>query len=280
MRIAVVDDEKNVRFALETALAKEGFEVLAYKDGLDACGDLDKAGNSRGGPRPLVERDTAAGLVPAADGAAHTAAPSSERAAGLPPADLYILDIMMPGMDGLTFFRRLRGRFPGLPVIFLTSRDEEFDRVLGLELGADDYLCKPFSMRELIARVHVILRRCGAETAVAAPPGSSAAAGVGHGESVLQSSGIVLDPSSFSAELEGRPLELTVTEFRILETFLRGKGRVLTIEQLVQAAYPEDTYLNDRAIDCHIKRLRKKIGAELIETVYGLGYRFVEGKDQ
>ncbi len=255
MRIAVVDDEKNVRLALETALAKEGFEVLSYKDGLEAYEPLQKA---PGAPAGASEGGSSLGA----------------------PADLYILDIMMPGMDGISLFRRLRERFPGLPVIFLTSRDEEFDRVLGLELGADDYLCKPFSMRELVARVHVILRRCGAEARPAAPAETDGAAqpgGGGNGSSILVSGGIELDSSSFKARVDGLPLELTVTEFRILEAFLRGKERVLTREQLVQAAYPEDTYLNDRAIDCHIKRLRRKIGAERIETVYGLGYRFVEG---
>lgn len=178
---------------------------------------------------------------------------------------LYILDIMMPVMDGISLLRALREQGNKTPVIFLTSKDEEFDRILGLELGADDYLCKPFSMRELIARVKVILRRTGALQAEK-----------NNDKKIdqIKAGSLTISPSSYTAEKDGSPLLLTITEFRLLKTFLENQGLALTRDQLISAAYPEDTYLNDRAVDCHIKRLRKKIGSDCIETIYGLGYRF------
>lgn len=184
---------------------------------------------------------------------------------------LYLLDIMMPVMDGITLLRTLRENGDKTPVMFLTSKDEEFDKILGLELGADDYLCKPFSMRELITRIKVILRRSGAT--------STADAENQHEEKTpcLKAGNITIYPSSFTAEKDGTPLQLTVTEFRLLKTFAENPDTALTREQLIEAAYPEDTYLNDRAVDCHIKRLRKKTGSECIETIYGLGYRFNSG---
>lgn len=178
---------------------------------------------------------------------------------------LYILDIMMPVMDGISLLRALREQGNKTPVIFLTSKDEEFDRILGLELGADDYLCKPFSMRELIARVKVILRRTGALQAEK-----------NNDKKIdqIKAGSLTIFPSSYTAEKDGSPLLLTITEFRLLKIFLENQGLALTRDQLISAAYPEDTYLNDRAVDCHIKRLRKKIGSDCIETIYGLGYRF------
>ncbi len=225
--IAIVDDEKNIRLTVKSALEKEGFAVQTFADGAQAYSAF-----------------AAGGTVPA----------------------LYILDIMMPAMDGLSLLRKLREGGYAMPVMFLTSKDEEFDRVLGLELGADDYLCKPFSLRELVARVHVLLRRCAM-----AQGGTMAAQ---KPADTLSIDAISLNRTAYTAAVGGEPLELTVTEFRLLETFLLHRGEVLTRDQLIQTAYPEDTYLNDRAIDCHIKRLRKKIGSERIETVYGLGYRF------
>lgn len=185
--------------------------------------------------------------------------------------DLYLLDIMMPVMDGITLLRTLREKGDKTPVMFLTSKDDEFDKILGLELGADDYLCKPFSMRELITRIKVILRRTGSGRAAEAEnqkvekaPG-------------LKAGNITIFPSLYTAEKDGLPLQLTVTEFRLLKTFAENPDAALTRDQLISAAYPEDTWLNDRAIDCHIKRLRKKIGSDCIETIYGLGYRFNSG---
>ena len=231
MLIAVVDDEKNIRMALSAALKKEGFSVIEYENGKAAF-----------------------------EGRQQQQQPA-----------LYLLDIMMPVMDGITLLRTLRENGDKTPVMFLTSKDDEFDKILGLELGADDYLCKPFSMRELITRIKVILRRSGAT--------STADAENQHEEKTpcLKAGNITIYPSSFTAEKDGTPLQLTVTEFRLLKTFAENPDTALTREQLIEAAYPEDTYLNDRAVDCHIKRLRKKTGSECIETIYGLGYRFNSG---
>jgi two-component system response regulator ChvI len=186
--------------------------------------------------------------------------------------DLVVLDILMPRMDGLELCRRLRARSETLPILFLTSKDDELDRVLGLELGADDYLCKPFSMRELAARVKVLLRRAAALRREE-PTAASEVRTVGP---------LHLDLSRFEAHWRGARLPLTVTEFRLLEALVRHPGHVKTREQLVAEAYPDDTYLADRTIDSHIKRLRRKLEAadpafEAVETVYGLGYRWRAG---
>jgi DNA-binding response OmpR family regulator len=185
--------------------------------------------------------------------------------------DLLILDIIMPRMDGLEVCRRVRAVSPDLPVMFLTSRDEEFDRVLGLELGADDYLCKPFSLRELVARVKVLLRRAGVR-----PGGREPAAG-----DSLTAGPLTLDARRFTAEWDGQPVRLTVTEFRILASLVRQPGFVRSREQLLADAFPQDSYMSDRTVDCHIKRIRKKMaeagpGFDRIETLYGLGYRWRE----
>jgi len=184
--------------------------------------------------------------------------------------DLVILDVMMPRADGAEVLRRIRSIDPEVPVMFLTSKDEEFDKVLGLEMGADDYLTKPFSLRELLARVKALLRRS-----------RRAAISVSANASVrfpLSASGIELDPDRFEARAEGASMRLTVTEFRVLAALVSAPGVVKSRDALVAAAYPEETYLSDRAIDCHVKRLRRKIsdaGGDpgAVETVYGLGYR-------
>lgn len=184
--------------------------------------------------------------------------------------DLVILDILMPKMDGLELCRRLRSKSETLPIVFLTSKDEELDRVLGLELGADDYLCKPFSMRELVARVKVLFRRL-----------SLAAGGGEDAAPALHMAGLLtLDLHRYQARWNGAPLVLTVTEYRLLHALARHPGHVKTRGQLMDEAYPDDAYLAERTIDSHIKRLRKKLdeargaGPDPIETVYGLGYRF------
>jgi two-component system response regulator ChvI len=184
--------------------------------------------------------------------------------------DLVVLDIIMPRMDGLELLRRIRGQSATLPVIFLTSRDEEFDRVLGLELGGDDYLCKPFSMRELLARVKVLFRRL----ALAAHPGDDA-------EQLLEVGRLTLDLRRYTAAWDGSALPLTVTEFMILHALAKRPGHVKTREQLMVEGYPHDTFVSDRTIDSHIKRLRKKFvaidaGFDRIDTVYGLGYRWAQ----
>ena len=182
--------------------------------------------------------------------------------------DLAILDILMPRMDGLELCRRLRGLSDSLPIIFLTARDEEFDRVLGLELGADDYLCKPFSMRELIVRVKVLFRR----TALRQETGPT------REEALLRVGELCLDRNRYEVYWGDAELTLTVTEFRILAALAMRPGHVRSRAQLLEEGYPDDTYVSERTIDSHIKRLRRKFeqvapGVELIETVYGLGYR-------
>ncbi|MDP9324211.1 MAG: winged helix-turn-helix domain-containing protein [Acidobacteriota bacterium] len=176
----------------------------------------------------------------------------------------------MPRLDGLDLCRRLRARSDTIPIIFVTSREEEFDRVLGLELGADDYLCKPFSMRELMARVKVLLRRA-----------SLASGAVGSGdERVLTVGDLALDPLRVAAAWKGMPVPLTVTEFLLLQSLARRPGVVKTREQLMEDAYPDRVSVTDRTIDSHVKRIRRKF--ELVdreftglESVYGAGYRYV-----
>jgi DNA-binding response OmpR family regulator len=189
------------------------------------------------------------------------------------PPDVVVLDIIMPRMDGLELCRRIRSASETTPIIFLTSKDEEFDRVLGLELGADDYLCKPFSMRELIARIKVLFRRL----ALVNEPATGT-------EELLQAGELVLDLRRYTARWDGQVVPLTVTEFMILHALVRHPGHVKTRQQLMDEGYPHDTFVSDRTIDSHIKRLRKKFVAldptfDRIDTVYGLGYRYAEGDD-
>lgn len=185
--------------------------------------------------------------------------------------DLVVLDIMMPRLDGLDLCRRLRRQSQSLPIIMLTSKDEELDRVLGLELGADDYLCKPFSLRELIARIKVLFRRLDLSLS---PPLER--------PKVLRVAAMVLDLDRYCATWNDQPLALTVTEFRLLEALLRHPGHVKTRQQLMESGYPDDAYVSERAIDTHIKRMRHKImnvdpSFSSLETVHGLGYRYRPG---
>ena len=182
--------------------------------------------------------------------------------------DLAILDILMPRMDGLELCRRIRAVSQQIPVMFLTSRDEEFDRILGLELGADDYLCKPFSLRELTTRVKVLFRRAGPRSAEREA----------DEEELLEVGSLRLDPRRVSAAWRGKPVRLTVTEFRILHALARQPGYVRSREQLLDTAFPQDSSMSDRTVDCHIRRIRAKLeavqpGFDGIETLYGLGYR-------
>jgi two-component system OmpR family response regulator len=197
-----------------------------------------------------------------------TEAPDGTRAYELverEPFDLVVLDIVMPEDDGLTLCRKIRAR-SRLPIIFVSSRDEELDRVLGLELGADDYLTKPFSPRELAARVAAVLRRTlpGPAPAAAAPP--------------LVRGPIQLDVVRHTCQVSGRELSLTVTEFELLRALLQSPGRVLSRAQLVELAYGVGHYISDRTVDSHVRRLRAKLGdaAGALETVYGVGYRLSE----
>lgn len=189
------------------------------------------------------------------------------------PPDLAVLDIKMPRMDGLELLRRLRER-SRLPVIFLTSKDDELDEALGLAMGADDYIAKPFSQRLLIARIRAILRR--AEPAQPGEPGSGDAA-----QPVLERGRLAMDPARHKVTWNGENVTLTVTEFLILETLASRPGIVKTRNQLMDAAYQDDIYVDDRTIDSHIKRLRRKFrqvdkAFDAIETLYGAGYRFAD----
>ncbi len=224
-RIAVVDDEKNIRETIRLALEREGYAVEEYANGEEAW-----AAFRRRWP------------------------------------DLAILDIMMPRMDGMELCRRVRAEST-MPIIFLSSRDDELDRVLGLESGGDDYVCKPFGMRELTARVRAALRRASPE------PGTGVAVAYG-----LRAGRLELDDERYLVRWDGREAALTVTEFRMLWNLAELPGAVRTREQLMRAAFPEDAWPNDKAADSHIKRIRAKLSAvdpgfDGIETVYGLGYR-------
>ena len=181
--------------------------------------------------------------------------------------DLAILDIGLPRMDGLELCRRLRARSDRLPIIFVTSREEEFDRVLGLEIGADDYLCKPFSMRELMARVKILLRR------------AAQIAGTIEAEQAHIVGDLRLDPVRLTVTWKGAGVPVTVTEFLLLQALVRRPGAVLTRDQLMDGAYPDRTHVSDRTIDSHVKRIRRKFAGvdpsfSAIEGVYGAGYRY------
>ena len=176
--------------------------------------------------------------------------------------DLVVLDIVMPEEDGLTVCQRLRAE-RGVPIVFLTSRDDELDRVLGLELGADDYVTKPFSPRELVARVKAVLRRTVAKPDVPAR--------------VLRHGPLALDLERHRAAWGDTPVELTVTEFALLRTLLGMPGKVYTRGELVDRAWGIDHHITERTIDSHVRRVRRKLadagGEDVVETVYGLGYR-------
>jgi len=188
------------------------------------------------------------------------------------PADLVVLDIKMPRMDGMELLSRLR-QSSDVPVIFLTSKDDEIDEVLGLRMGADDYITKPFSQRLLIERVRAILRRSEAP---------SEGAPEGEAGKVITRGELVMDPARHMCTWRGKEVTLTVTEFLILQALAARPGHVKSRDQLMDAAYGENIYVDDRTIDSHIKRLRKKFKVvdadfDKIETLYGIGYRYREG---
>lgn len=220
--ILVIDDEKDLLELVRYNLEKEGYDVILARDGTSGL----------------------------------------EIALRHKP-DLVVLDLMMPGMDGLEVCRRLRGDDRGrhVPLLMLTAKATEADRVVGLELGADDYVTKPFSPRELVARVKAILRRSGEK---AAPV------------EVIRRGDLVIDVACHEVKYESRPVELTATEFRILQ-FLAGRpGRVLQRDEIIEAALERNSDVFDRTIDVHITAIRRKLGpgGEMIETVRGFGYRF------
>jgi len=222
--ILVIDDEPELVKLLDYNLSKAGYLVLSAKDG-------------------------ESGLA-----AARKHAP-----------DAIILDVMMPGLDGWEVCKRLRQdpSTSALPVLMLTAKGEEGDRVLGLELGADDYVTKPFGVRELIARVKALLRRL--EAASASPE-------------VLKTGKIVIDSSRRTVSAAGKPVALTATEFNLLRALAEKEGRVISREDLLSLARGDDVAVMDRTVDVHVAALRKKLGkhGETIETVRGVGYRLKE----
>ena len=173
---------------------------------------------------------------------------------------LILLDVMLPGMDGMSICREIRG-FSDVPIVMVTARVEEIDRLLGLELGADDYICKPFSPREVVARVHAIMRRVASQK-------------LPHGEYL----GIVVDQQTHRAHVNGHALDLTPMELRLLGVLLQNPGRVFSRNQLMDRVYKDSRTVSDRTMDSHIKNLRRKVrefipGEEVIRTVYGVGYK-------
>jgi two-component system response regulator BaeR len=172
--------------------------------------------------------------------------------------DLLLLDLMLPGKDGIEICKEIRS-FSSLPIIMVTARVEEIDRLLGLELGADDYICKPFSPREVVARVKAVLRRAGR-----------------RGD---PTPGLTLDREQYKAFLHGRELELTVVEFQLLQFLAGHPGQIFSRARVMDHIYPDRRVVSDRTIDSHVKKLRRKIeaaapGEEWIHSVYGAGYKF------
>ena len=189
------------------------------------------------------------------------------------PPDLAILDVKMPRMDGMEVLRRLR-QTSDLPVIILTSKDDEIDQILGFNLGADDYIHKPFSQRLLLERVKAVLRR-------ARPDEADVQAAAGAASKAIRRGKLTLDPARHDCLWDGRPVKLTVTEFLLLQALAQRPGFVKSRDSLMDAAYEDQVYVDDRTIDSHIKRMRKKFRTvdsefDSIETLYGVGYRYRE----
>ncbi|SFC72939.1 response regulator [Pseudoalteromonas denitrificans] len=173
--------------------------------------------------------------------------------------EIILLDVMLPGKDGMQICREIR-QFSDVPILMVTAKVEEIDRLLGLDIGADDYICKPFSPKEVVARVKAILRRT-------------------QGELVIQN-GLSLDENRFEVNLNGKKLALTVVEFQLFKPLFSEPGRIFSREQLMNSMYSDNRIVSDRTIDSHIKKLRKKLNEispeqELIQSVYGAGYRLV-----
>ncbi len=185
------------------------------------------------------------------------------------PPDLILLDLMIPGLDGMSVCREIR-KFSELPIIMITARVEEVDRLLGLELGADDYICKPFSPREVVARVKAVLKR------TTSPPRS---------DHPLTAGGVVLDPETHRVLAGGHELRLTPCEYNLLKTLLSHPNRIFSRNELISVVQGYDFEGYDRTIDSHVKNLRKKIarrlpGREVITTIYGMGYRLNTGREE
>ncbi len=200
-----------------------------------------------------------------------------DRLAGT-PFDLVVLDLMLPGVDGLTLCKAMRrtGANTGTPVLMLTARGEESDKVLGLESGADDYLAKPFGIREFVARVRALLRRSRAATPAAPADGAGAGAG-----KVVTVHGVEIDPARRRVRVHGHDVELTTQEFRLLHLLASHPGIVFSREALLARVWPGQTFVTERSVDTLVKRVRKRVEAEtespaLVLTVWGAGYKFAD----
>ncbi|WP_121116788.1 response regulator transcription factor [Croceibacterium ferulae] len=196
------------------------------------------------------------------------------------PPDLAVFDIKMPRMDGMELLRRLR-ETSDLPVIFLTSKDDEQDEEAGLAMGADDYIAKPFSQRLLLARIRAILRRAAPLTEATISGDQTATTDDQPAAAMLERGRLQMDTSRHRVTWAGRPVSLTVTEFLILEALAQRPGVIKSRNQLMDAAYPDDVFVDDRTVDSHIKRLRRKFRVTdpdftAIETLYGAGYSFTD----
>lgn len=235
-KIALVDDDQNILASVSMTLEAEGYRVSTYTDGASGLEGL---------------------------------------TSDMP--DLAILDIKMPRMDGMELLRRLRQK-SDLPVIFLTSKDDEIDELFGLKMGADDFITKPFSQRLLVERVKAILRRAQARNDAQSSGGNGDQP---QGKSVIERGRLAMDQERHTCTWDGKNVTLTVTEFLILFALAQRPGVVKSRDSLMDAAYDDQVYVDDRTIDSHIKRLRKKFRVvdkefDMIETLYGVGYRFKE----
>ena len=235
--ILVVDDEADLVELIGLNLERNGYDVVVARDG---PGALDRARKHR--------------------------------------PDLVVLDLMLPGLDGTEVARRLRAdaATAHVPIIMLTAKGEETDEVVGLAVGADDYMTKPFSMKVLVARVKAVLRR-------GTKPGGGAADGAGPDEAgVLRVGPLAMDTQKHDTTVAGRPVKLTLTEFKLLRALVEARGRVLSRDRLMDKAMGADVFVTDRAIDVHVTAIRKKLGAAawLVHTVRGVGYRLQEEPEQ
>ena len=219
--IYAIDDEQDILDILKINLESEGYATRCFLSATDALQSIEK-------------------VVP----------------------DLIILDIMMPGMDGFEFCRRVRSSdaWRAIPIIFLSAKSEEFDRVLGLELGGDDFVPKPFSVKELISRIKAVLRRTSAIPA--------------HPRHEIIIEGITLNPDHYQVTVDGRNVDVTKTEFEILRLFMQNPGKIFTRDNIIDSIKGQDVYVIDRTVDVHIMNLVKKLGPykSLIRTFSGVGY--------
>ncbi|KUO65905.1 MAG: two-component system response regulator [Gracilibacter sp. BRH_c7a] len=220
IRILVAEDESKMRDLISLYLRKENYDVLAVEDGLQGLNELEKGNNF----------------------------------------DLYIIDVMMPKLDGFGLSKEIR-QFSDSPIIFVTARGEEYERLLGFELGADDYLTKPFSPRELIARVKAILKRTSPDK---------------EQNLIINEGNIYINTAAREVQVAGETIILTPKEFDLLVYLIRSKGKVLSREQITEQVWDYDYYGDQRTVDTHIKKLRDKLGKDsqvLIKTIWGVGYK-------